>query len=414
MKRVVVTGMGTINSLGHTVHDFWENIVAGKSGAQEITKFNIEHFKTKFACEVRDFEPKMHLDRSEIKRTDLFTQYGLYASAEAINDSGIDLNSISPFDMGVIWGSGNGGMGTFEEEVKAYAENNYRPHFNPFFVPKLLSNMASGLIAMKFGLMGINFTTVTACASANSAIMEAFNYIRLGKAKLFVTGGSEAPVTEAAIGGFNAMRAMSLNNDCPEEASRPFDKGRNGFVMGEGGGALILEEYEHAKARGAKIYAEVIGAAMTADAYHISSSHPEGLGAARAMNAALEEGEINAGDVDYLNAHATSTPVGDLSEIQAVRKVFGDNPEKLKISATKSMTGHLLGAAGAVEGIVCIKALQEGIVPPTINTTHLDDQIPKTMNIVLKESQKANLKYAMSNTFGFGGHNAIVLFKRFD
>jgi 3-oxoacyl-[acyl-carrier-protein] synthase II len=414
MKRVVVTGMGTINSLGHTVHDFWENIVAGKSGAREITKFNIEHFKTKFACEVRDFEPKTHLDRNEIKRTDLFTQYGLYASAEAINDSGIDLNSISPFDMGVIWGSGNGGMGTFEEEVKAYAENNYRPHFNPFFVPKLLSNMASGLIAMKFGLMGINFTTVTACASANSAIMEAFNYIRLGKAKLFVTGGSEAPVTEAAIGGFNAMRAMSLKNDCPEEASRPFDKERNGFVMGEGGGALILEEYEHAKARGAKIYAEVIGAAMTADAYHISSSHPEGLGAARAMNAALEEGEINAGDVDYLNAHATSTPVGDLSEIQAVRKVFGDNPEKLKISATKSMTGHLLGAAGAVEGIVCIKALQEGIVPPTINTTQLDDQIPKTMNVVLKESQKANLKYAMSNTFGFGGHNAIVLFKRFD
>ena len=406
--------MGTINSLGHNVRDFWQNIVAGKSGAAPITKFNTSHFKTKFACEVKDFQPNTYLDRNEIKRADLFTQYGLYASAEAINDSGIDLKSISPFDIGVIWGSGNGGMGTFEEEVKAYASNEYRPHFSPFFVPKLLSNMASGLISMKFGLMGINHTTVTACASANSALMEAFNYIRWGKAKLFVSGGSEAPVTEAAIGGFNAMRAMSVNNAHPEEACRPFDQGRDGFVMGEGAGAMILEEYEHAKARGAKIYAEIVGAAMTADAYHISSSHPEGLGAAHAMNLSLEEGGINAADVDYINTHATSTPVGDMSEINAVRKVFGDNPKKLKISATKSMTGHLLGAAGAVEGIICVKALQEGIVPPTINTSTLDAAIPKTMDIVTKESQQVKLNYAMSNTFGFGGHNAIVLFKKFD
>ncbi|MEQ8549747.1 MAG: beta-ketoacyl-ACP synthase II [Cyclobacteriaceae bacterium] len=414
MKRVVITGMGTITSLGHNVRDFWQNIVAGKSGAAPITKFNTAHFKTKFACEVKDFQPNTYLDRNEIKRSDLFTQYALYASTEAINDSGIDLKSISPFDIGVIWGSGNGGMGTFEEEVKAYSSNEYRPHFSPFFVPKLLSNMASGLISMKFGLMGINHTTVTACASANSALMEAFNYIRLGKAKLFVSGGSEAPVTEAAIGGFNAMRAMSVNNERPEEACRPFDQARDGFVMGEGSGAMILEEYEHAKARGAKIYAEIVGAAMTADAYHISSSHPEGLGAAHAMNLALEEGGINAADVDYLNTHATSTPVGDLSEINAARKVFGDNPEKLKISATKSMTGHLLGAAGAIEGIICVKALQDGIVPPTINTSALDPAIPKTFDVVTKESQQVKLNYAMSNTFGFGGHNAIVLFKRFD
>lgn len=413
MKRVVITGMGTINSLGHNLKDFWNNIAAGKSGAAPITKFDTTHFKTKFACEVKDFDPKIYLDRNEIKRSDLFTQYALYASSEAIADCGIDLSTISPFDIGVIWGSGNGGMSTFEEEVKDYVKNEFRPHFSPFFVPKLLSNMASGLISMKFGLMGINHTTVTACASANSALMEAFNYIRLGKAKMFVSGGSEAPVTEAAIGGFNAMRAMSLMNDTPEEASRPFDKDRDGFVMGEGAGALILEELEHAKARGAKIYAEVAGAAMTADAYHISSSHPEGLGAARAMESALDEAGKNASDVDYLNTHATSTPVGDLSEINAVRKVFGDKSDKLKISATKSMTGHLLGAAGAIEGIVCVKAIQEGIVPPTINTSNLDEAIPKTMDIVIGEAQEKEINLAMSNTFGFGGHNAIVVFKKF-
>ncbi len=414
MKRVVITGMGAITPLGNSVDEFWNNAKEGKSGAAAITRFDTTHFKTKFASEVKGFEPEKYLDRNEIRRSDLFTQYALYAASEAMKDSGLQLDSISPFDIGVIWGSGQGGMDTFEKEVKEYIVNDSKPHFSPFFVPKLIANMASGMISIKFGLMGINYTTVSACATSNSAIMDAFNYIRLGKAKVFVTGGSEAPITEASIGGFNAMRAMSTDNDNPTAASKPFDAERKGFVIGEGAGALIVEEYEHAKKRGAKIYAEIVGASMTADAYHISATHPDGLGAAKAMELAMEEAGVSPNEIDYLNAHATSTPTGDLSEIMAIKKVFGEQPEKLKISATKSMTGHLLGAAGAIEGILSIKAIQEGIIPPTINTTIIDPAIPKGFNIVTQKAVKAKVDLAMSSTFGFGGHNAIVIFKKVD
>jgi 3-oxoacyl-[acyl-carrier-protein] synthase II len=411
MKRVVITGLGTVNPLGNSLSEFWKNAVKGVSGAAPISKFDASKFKTRFACEVKDFKPEVYLERSEIKRSDLFTQYALYATAEALADSGLAIESLSPFDIGVIWGSGQGGMQTFEEEVKNYVENDRKPHFNPFFVPKLIANMASGMISIKFGFMGINYTTVSACATANSAIMDAFNYIRLGKAKVIVSGGSEAPITEASLGGFSSMKAMSTNNENPEEASRPFDINREGFVMGEGAGALILEEYEHAKRRGAKIYAEVAGAAMTADAYHISATHPEGIGAARAMELALEEAELNPEQVDYLNAHATSTPVGDTSELNALRKVFKTPSSHLKLSATKSMTGHLLGAAGAIEAILCIKAIENSIVPPTINTSHLDESAVD-MPIVTGTSIDYPVNVAMSNTFGFGGHNAITIFKK--
>ncbi len=410
--RVVVTGLGALTPIGNTVDEFWNNAINGKSGASAITKFDSTHFKTKFACELKNFTPEKYLDRNEIKRSDLFTQYALYAASEALNDSGLNLDSISPFDIGVIWGSGQGGMDTFEKEVKSYVANDFKPHFSPFFIPKLISNMASGMISIKFGLMGINYTTVSACATSNSAIMDAYNYIKLGKAKVFVTGGSESPISEASIGGFNAMRAMSTRNDSPEEASRPFDVNRDGFVMGEGAGALILEEYNHAKKRGAKIYAEIAGASMTADAYHISATHPEGLGAAKAMEFALHEAKLNPEDVDYLNAHATSTPVGDVSEINAIMKVFGNKPDNLKISATKSMTGHLLGAAGAIEGILSIKSIQEGIIPPTINISTIDPTIPEKLNIVTNTALETEVNVALSNTFGFGGHNAIVLFKK--
>ena len=410
--RVVVTGLGAITPLGNSTEEFWDAVVRGTSGAQPITHFDSTQFKTKFACEVKNFEPKKRLERNEIKRSDLFTQFGLYAAAEAMEDSGLDLSTIDPFDIGVIWGSGQGGMTTFEQEFRYYVENENTPRFNPFFVPKLIANMASGMISMKFGLMGINYTAVSACATSNSALMDAYNYIRLGKAKIFVTGGSEAPISEASIGGFSSMKALSKRNDDPQTASRPFDPDRDGFVMGEGAGALILEEYEHARARGANIYAEIGGAAMTADAYHLTATHPEGLGAAKAMNLAMEEAGINAEEVQYLNAHATSTPVGDISEVKAILRAFGDDASDLTVSATKSMTGHLLGAAGAIEGIICIKALQTGIVPPTINTQSLDPNLPTGLNILIGEAQELPLNVAMSNTFGFGGHNATVVFKR--
>jgi len=412
MKRVVVTGMGALTPMGNDLPELWNNVVNGNSGAGPITRFNTEHFKTKFACEVKNFDPKIHLDRNEIKRTDLFTQYGLYAATEAMQDSGLDISTMSPFDVGVIWGCGQGGMSVIESEVKGFLEGNMIPRFSPFFVPKLLTNMVAGMISMKFGLMGINSTAVSACASANSAMMDAFNYIRLGKAKAFVTGGSESGITEASIGGFNSMKALSTRNDDPAAASRPFDTQRDGFVMGEGAGALIFEEYEHAKARGAKIYAEVIGAAMTADAHHISSPHPEGLGATRAMNLALAEAKESAENVSYLNAHATSTPTGDVSEIKAIENVFKGKYDNLKISATKSMTGHLLGAAGAVEGIICVKAVQENIIPPTTNVEELDPEIPSNIPLVLGEAIDYQVNLALSNTFGFGGHNAIVAFKK--
>ncbi|MCZ4410337.1 beta-ketoacyl-ACP synthase II [Cryomorphaceae bacterium 1068] len=411
MKRVVVTGMGALTPIGNTLEEFWKNSVAGKSGAGPITKFNAEHYKTKFACELKDYDPTKYLDRNEIKRTDLFTQYGMCASAEALEDSGLDLNTLSPFDVGVIWGCGQGGMHVLETEVQNYVNGGMIPRFSPFLIPKILTNMASGLISMKFGLMGINYTAVSACASASSAIMDAFNYIRLGKATVIVTGGSESAITEASVGGFNSMKAMSTRNDDAQGASRPFDTQRDGFVMGEGAGALIFEEYEHAKARGAKIYAEVVGASMTADAYHISSPHPEGLGASHAMQSALAEARLNPEEVNYLNVHATSTPVGDLSEINAMQTVFGGNYANLKVSATKSMTGHLLGAAGAVEAILSVKAIENNIIPPTINTTEKDPEIPGEVSIVLGEAIDHQVNAAMSNTFGFGGHNAILVFK---
>lgn len=410
-KRVVITGLGAITPIGSSTNLFWENAIAGKSGAKAITKFDTSKFRTKFACEIQDFDPTIYLDRNEIRRTDLFTKYALHAASEAMEDSGLDLSKIDPFDIGVIWGSGQGGMTTFEEELEEYHQNDKNPRFTPFFIPKIITNMASGMISLKFGLMGINYNTISACATANTALMDAFNYIRLGKGKVFITGGSESPISEASIGGFNALRAMSTRNDDPEKASRPFDKDRDGFVMGEGAGALIVEDFDHAVARGAPIYAEIVGASMTADAYHMTASHPEGKGATKAMELALHEAGLNADDVDYLNCHATSTPVGDVSEVQAVHNVFGEKPSNLKLSATKSMTGHLLGAAGAVEAILSIKAINNNIIPPTINVDEIDPKISKDLHIVANEALETKVNVAMSNAFGFGGHNAIVIFK---
>lgn len=410
MKRVVITGMGAVTPLGNDVDTFWKNSLAGESGAATITHFNPEKFKVQFAAEVKNFAPEKYLDRNEIKRSDLFTQFAIYASAEAMEDSGLDLASIDPFDIGVIWGTGQGGMQTFEDDVIDFATGDGTPRFSPFFVPKLIANMASGMISMKYGLRGINYTTVSACATANTAFMDAFNYIRWGKAKIIVSGGSEAPITQASVGGFSSMKAMSTRNDDPKAASRPYDVERDGFIMGEGAGALILEEYEHAKARGAKIYAELIGAAMTADAYHMTAPHPEGIGAAKSMELALEDAGITFDQVDYLNPHATSTPLGDLAELNAITKVFKGSPN-LDISATKSMTGHLLGAAGAVEAILCIKAIQNSIIPPTINISNLDENIPEGIHIV-KDSKEKEINIAMSNAFGFGGHNSTVIFRK--
>ena len=412
MKRVVVTGLGAVTPLGNDVSSFWESLTAGKSGAATIARFDASRFRTRFACELKGFNAADFIDKSELRKTDPFTQYALVASDQAIKDSGLDFSGMDPFATGVIWGSGQGGMQTFEEQVTEYVQGDFNPRFSPYFVPKLITNMASGMISMQHGLMGINYTTVSACATSNTAIMDAFNYIRLGKAKVIITGGSEAPITPASVGGFCAMKAMSIRNDDPAAASRPFDVNRDGFIMGEGAGALVLEEYEHAKARGAKIYAEVAGAAMTADAYHMTATHPEGLGALQAMKFALEDGELNAEDVSYLNAHATSTPVGDLSEIAAIRKMFGDAAAHLHISATKSMTGHLLGAAGAIEAIASVMSIVKSVIPPTINTTELDPAIPAGLQIVLGDAVEKEVKVAMSNTFGFGGHNGIVVFKK--
>lgn len=410
MKRVVVTGLGTVNPLGNDINAFWQNSINGYSSANQITRFDASKFRTQIACEIKDFDPQKYLDRNEIKRSDLFTQYALYSASQALQDSGLEISKLDPFDIGVIWGVGQGGMETFESEVENYVKGNYVPRFSPFFVPKLIVNMASGMISMKFGLQGINYTTVSACATSNTAIMDAFNYIRLGKAKIFVTGGSEAPITAASIGGFSSMKAMSIRNQDPLTASRPFDRDRDGFVMGEGAGALILEEYEHAKKRGAKIYAELVGASMTADAYHMTSPHPEGIGASKAMQLALEEAKLNASDLDYLNLHATSTPIGDIAELNAVHKTFKGS-SSLCVSSSKSMTGHLLGAAGAIEAILAIKSINENIIPPTINIENLDENIPEGIQIVMNEPLQKTIKTAMSNAFGFGGHNSTVVFR---
>lgn len=410
MKRVVVTGLGTINPLGNNIDSYWENAVNGISSAGIITRFDASKFRTQIACEIKNFEPQKYLDHNEIKRSDLFTQYALYSASQALEDSGLNISALDPFDIGVIWGVGQGGMETFESEVENYVKGNYIPRFSPFFVPKLIVNMASGMISMKFGLQGINYTTVSACATSNTAIMDSFNYIRLGKAKIFVTGGSEAPITRASVGGFCSMKAMSIRNSDPFTASRPFDKDRDGFVMGEGAGAIILEEYEHAKKRGAKIYAELVGASMTADAYHMTSPHPEGLGAARAMQLALKEAKLDPSELDYLNLHATSTPVGDIAELNAVDKTFKGSGN-LWVSSSKSMTGHLLGAAGAIEAILAIKSINENIIPPTINIQNPDAEIPDGIQIVLNQAKQKTIKTAMSNAFGFGGHNSTVIFR---
>lgn len=403
--------MGVVSPAGNNLDNFWTNILNGRSNAAPITRFNADNFKTHFAAELKGFNMTDHLDRNEIKRNDLYTQYALVAAKEAIEDSGFELDKMSPFDVGVIMGSAQGGFETFEQQVREYAANDFQPHFNPFFIPKTLVNMASGLISIKYGYMGINFSAVSACASSNTALMDALNYIRWGKAKIIVAGGADAPISEASIGGYNALKALSTRNNDPQSASRPFDVERDGFVMGEGAGVLVLEEYDHAVARGAKIYAEIAGAAMTSDAYHITATHPEGKGAIQGMKLALHDAGLNASEVNYVNAHATSTPVGDLSESKAISAVFGEN-ESLSVSATKSMTGHLLGAAGAIESIIAVKAITDGVIPPTINTHTIDPEVPANLHIVIKEAINKKVDVSLSNTFGFGGHNGIAIFKK--
>lgn len=411
-RRVVVTGLGAITPLGNSISEFWKNLIEGKSGAGPISKFDTSKFKTRFACEVKGFDPLNHLEKSEVRKMDPFVQYALVASEEAIRDSALHLDQIDKTRAGVIWGSGNGGFYTFQQEMVEYGRGDGTPRINPFFIPKVLVDIASGWISMRYGFMGVNFTTVSACATSTTAIIDAMNYIRWNKADIIVAGGSEAAVNEAGIGGFSAMKALSTRNDDPQRASRPFDVDRDGFVMGEGAGAIILEEYEHAVKRGAKIYAEVSGGGMSADAYHLTATHPEGKGAMLGMQWALADAGLQPADVDYLNPHATSTPLGDVSEMKAVVKVFGEDPDHLHISATKSATGHLLGAAGAVEAITCIKAIEEGIIPPTINTVQVDPGMPQGLNIVLNKKIQKDIRVAMSNTFGFGGHNATAVFKK--
>ena len=411
-RRVVVTGLGAVTPLGNNVSSFWSNLIQGKSGAAPITRFDASKFKTRFACEVKGLDLLQHFEKQEIRKMDPFTHYALISSAEAIKDSNLDVDKVDKTRVGVIWGSGNGGFYTFQQEVMEYAKGDGTPRFNPYFIPKVIVDIASGWISMKYGFMGLNFTTVSACATSTTAIIDAMNYIRWNKADVIITGGSEAAVNEAGIGGFGALKALSTRNDEPHAASRPFDVGRDGFVMGEGGGALVLESYEHAVARGARIYAEVAGGGMSADAYHLTATHPEGAGAMLGMRWALEDAELKPSDVDYLNPHATSTPVGDESEMKAVSKFFGEHTAKLQISATKSATGHLLGGAGAIESIICIKTIHEGIMPATINTMNIDPELPGGLNIITGASKKQTVNVAMSNTFGFGGHNATAVFRR--
>jgi 3-oxoacyl-[acyl-carrier-protein] synthase II len=412
-RRVVVTGLGTINPIGNSVAEFWSNLENGVGGSGMITHFDASKFKTRFACEVKNFVPTDHFDRKEVRKLDLYAQYALVASKQAIEDSNLDLESEDLTKAGVIWGSGIGGIKTFLDEVTGYANGDGTPRFSPFFIPKMISNIAAGHISMKYGFQGPNYGTVSACASSSHAMIDAMNYIRMGKANIFITGGSEAAISEAGIGGFNSMQAMSTNNEEYKTASRPFCKTRDGFVMGEGGGCLILEEYEHAKKRGAKIYAEIVGGGMSGDAYHLTATHPEGRGAISAMKIALEDAGLKPADIDYINVHGTSTPVGDIPETKAVQQVFGEHAYKLNISATKSMTGHLLGAAGAIEAIVCILALNNQTVPPTINFSEPDPNIDPKLNLTLHKAQKREIRAALSNTFGFGGHNAAVIFKSF-
>lgn len=413
LKRVVVTGLGALTPIGNTLPEFWEGLKNGVSGAAPITRFDASRFKTQFACEVKNFNPEQFLDRKEARRIDPFVQYALVASSEAIRDSGIDLGKINLDRAGVIWASGIGGIDSYFNEVAEYVKGDGTPRFSPFFIPKVIVDIAAGHISIKFGFRGPNFATVSACASSTHSLIDAFNYIRLGKSDIIISGGSEAAVNVPGIGGFNAMHALSTRNDSPETASRPFDKDRDGFVLGEGAGALVLEELEHALARGANIYAEVVGGGCTADAYHMTAPHPEGLGAMNVMFNALEDAGMKPEDVDYINVHGTSTPLGDIAEVKAIQKVFGDHAYKLNISSTKSMTGHLLGAAGAVESIACIMAIRHNLVPPTINHFTDDPELDAGLNLTFNKAEARPVNVALCNTFGFGGHNASILLKRY-
>ena len=412
-RRVVVTGIGALTPIGNNLQDYWEGLIKGVSGAAPITHFNAEEFKTRFACEVKNFEVTDFINRKEARKMDQFCQYAMVAADQAFSDSGLIVDDIDSDRAGVVWGSGIGGMSTFYNESKNFLTGNGTPRFNPFFIPKLISDIPAGHISIKYQFRGPNFTTVSACASSTNALIDAFNYIKWNKADLFIAGGSEACVYETGIGGFNAMMALSTRNDDPKTASRPFDKNRDGFVMGEGSGALVLEEYEHAKKRGAKIYAEVVGAGLTADAHHITAPHPEGLGAKNVMKLAIEDAGIEVTDIDYINVHGTSTPLGDIAETKAIKSLFGNHAYNLNISSTKSMTGHLLGAAGVIETIACIMSVKNDIVPPTINHETNDPDIDENLNLTLNKAQKRTVNYALSNTFGFGGHNASILVKKY-
>jgi len=414
LKRVVVTGLGALTPIGNNISEYWDGLKNGKSGCAPITYFDTEKFKTKFACELKNFDPLQHFDRKEARRLDRFAQYAMVSSDEAILDAGFNLDEVDKFRVGVIWGAGIGGLETFQDEVINFAEGDGTPRFNPFFIPKMIADIAPGNISIKHGFMGPNYTTVSACASSANAMIDALNYIRLGTCDIIVTGGSEAAVTKAGMGGFNAMHALSTLNESPETASRPFDATRDGFVLGEGAGALILEEYEHAKKRGAKIYAEVIGGGMSSDAYHMTAPHPDGIGVERVMLNCLNDAGIDASEVDAINTHGTSTPLGDVAELKAISKIFGKHANEININSTKSMTGHLLGAAGAIEAIASILAMQHNLVPPTINHTTIDENIDQSLNLTLNKAQAREVNIAMSNTFGFGGHNACVLFKKID
>ena len=414
LKRVVVTGLGALTPIGNNIEEYWDGLINGVSGANPITHFDASKFKTKFACELKNFEVTDFINRKDARKMDKFTQYAMVAAEEAVNDAGFDLEKINKDRVGVIWGAGIGGLETFQNEVLNFAAGDGSPRFNPFFIPKMIADIAPGYISIKYGFRGANFTTVSACASSANAIIDAYNYIRLGQADMFVTGGSEAAVTIAGMGGFNAMHALSTRNDDYKTASRPFDKNRDGFVLGEGAGALILEEYEHAIARGAKIYAEVGGGGLSADAHHITAPHPDGLGAKNVMLNCLRDAGLKPTDVDAINVHGTSTPLGDIAETKAIIDVFGEHAYTLNINSTKSMTGHLLGAAGAIEAISSILSIKHGIIPPTINHSTEEDAIDNKLNLTLNKPQKRDVKIAMSNTFGFGGHNACVLFKKFD
>jgi 3-oxoacyl-[acyl-carrier-protein] synthase II len=413
MKRVVITGLGALTPIGNNVKDFWSNLVSGNSGAAPITRFDTTHFKTKFACEVKGFDPLQYMEKTEARKMDLFTQYAIASTEECIKDSGLNLTTCDLKRVGVIWATGIGGFQTFEEEILAFAQNGKIPRFSPFFIIKMIPNIAAGQISVRYGLKGVSYATVSACTSSNNAIADAFNLIRLGKADIILAGGSEAPITQAGVGGFNSMKALSDRNDSPETASRPFDKSRDGFVMGEGAGVLMLEELEHALNRGANIYCELGGCGFASDAYHLTAPDPTGLGAASAMEEALKDAGMQPKDVDYVNAHATSTPVGDPSECKAISQVFANCLEKVHISATKSMTGHLLGAAGAVEAIACVLAIGQGKIPPTINLNELDPQINASLNLTPKKSMNTNVQVAINNTFGFGGHIVVSLYKKY-